>query len=285
MANQAYGGYPPTGAEQGYPFQPGYGQNQMGFPPQPPPPAAFGRPTFPKDDTEAGAAGEWGNFAGLDSKEIRRVFIRKVYSILVVQLLVTFGIIAIFHFTPAVREYVRSPNGQWAYWASYVVFLVTYLALACCKSAGRRFPMNLVLLGFLTLSMGYMMGMISAFYKIESVFLAVGITAFVCLGVTIFSFQTKYDFTSCFGVLFVISLALFGFGIVCLISRSDIMFKVYAGLGAVAFSIFLAVDTQLIVGGKRHEISAEDHIFAAVMLYLDVVYIFMYILSLLGSRE
>ena len=48
---------------------------------------------------------------------------------------------------------------------------------------------------------------------------------------------------------------------------------------------FLAVDTQLIMGGKRHEISAEDHIFAAVMLYIDIVYIFMYILSLLGSRE
>lgn len=66
------------------------------------------------------------------------------------------------------------------------------------------------------------MGMISAFYKIESVFLAVGITAFVCLGVTIFSFQTKYDFTSCIGVMFVVSLALMGFGIVCLISGSPV---------------------------------------------------------------
>jgi len=53
----------------------------------------------------------------------------------------------------------------------------------------------------------------------------------------------------------------------------------------VAFSIFLAVDTQLIMGGKRHEISAEDHVFASVMLYIDVVYIFVFILSLLGNRE
>lgn len=41
----------------------------------------------------------------------------------------------------------------------------------------------------------------------------------------------------------------------------------------------------MISGGKRHEISAEDHIFASIMLYLDVVYIFMYILMLLGKRE
>jgi len=283
---QQPGGYPQYPPQQPgeYPQYPpqqpgGYGQNQMPF--QPPP--VLPRPDYPKDDEHGG--GEWGNFNGLESKDIRRVFIRKVYSILMIQLAITFGIIALFHFTPKVRDYVRSPGGQWLYWTSYVVFLVVYFALICSKRAARRFPLNMILLGILTLSMGYMMGMISAFYKIESVLIAVGITAFVCLGVTLFSFQTKYDFTSCMGVLFVISLALLGFGIICIFTYSRIMYTIYAGLGAVVFSIFLAVDTQLIMGGKRHEISAEDHIFAALMLYIDIVYIFMFILSLLGSRE
>jgi len=117
-----------------------------------------------KIDDEQGT-GEWGTFNGLESKEIRRVFIRKVYSILMIQLLITFGLIALFHFTyvlfsnkiflkinlsrPSIREYVRSPNGQWVYWTSYVVFLVTYIVLVCCKSVGRRFPLNIVLLGIL----------------------------------------------------------------------------------------------------------------------------------------
>jgi len=64
--------------------------------------------------------------------------------------------------------------------------------------------------------------MITAFYNIQSVLIAVGITSFVCLGVTLFSFQTKYDFTSCFGILFVMSLALFGFGIVCIFTYSKV---------------------------------------------------------------
>ncbi|CAF1618951.1 unnamed protein product [Adineta ricciae] len=276
---QQFGGY--AGQPGGYPVPPPnvYGQNTTAYPPPPP---VLPRPDIPKDDEHG--TGEWGNFNGLESKEIRRVFIRKVYSILSIQLLITFGIIALFHFTPSIRGYVRSSEGQWLYWTSYVVFLVTYIALACCRSAGRRFPTNMILLGILTLSMSYMMGMISAFYTIDSVLIAVGITVFVCLGVTLFSFQTKFDFTSCMGVIFVISLALMGFGIVCIFVHSEIMFKIYAGLGAVAFSIFLAVDTQLIMGGKRHEISAEDHIFAALMLYIDVVYIFLYILSLLDDR-
>ncbi|CAF4903339.1 unnamed protein product, partial [Rotaria sp. Silwood2] len=64
-----------------------------------------------------------------------------------------------------------------------------------------------------------------------------------------------------------------------------ILYTIYAGVGAVVFSIFLAVDTQMIMGGKRHEISAEDHVFASLMLYIDIVYIFIYILSLIGNRE
>ncbi|CAF2839810.1 unnamed protein product [Rotaria sp. Silwood2] len=257
----------------------GYGQNEMPF--QAPP--VLPRPNFVKADGQDG--GQWGDFTGLDSKEIRRVFIRKVYTILMIQLSITFGLIALFHFTPPIREYVRSSHGQWLYFASYAVFLVVYIALICSKRAARRFPLNLILLAILTLSMGYMMGMISAYYKIESVLIAVGITAFVCLGVTLFSFQTKYDFTSCFGVLFVISLALLAFGIVCAFTYSRILYTIYAGVGAVVFSIFLAVDTQMIMGGKRHEISAEDHVFASLMLYIDIVYIFIYILSLIGNRE
>ncbi|CAF1410222.1 unnamed protein product [Rotaria magnacalcarata] len=155
--------------------------------------------------------------------------------------------------------------------------------MVCLKNAGRKFPLNFILLGILTLSMGYMvlfnMGMISAHYEFESILIAVGITAFVCLGVTLFSFQTKYDFTSCLGIFFIMSLALLAFGIVCIFTYSRLMYTIYAGLGAVTFSIFLAVDTQLIIGGKRHEIS-EDHVFASLMLYIDVVYIFLLCLAI-----
>jgi len=43
----------------------------------------------------------------------------------------------------------------------------------------------------------------------------------------------------------------------------------------------LVVDTQLIVGGKKRrcQLSPEEHIFGALQLYLDVVYIFLIILS------
>lgn len=48
------------------------------------------------------------------------------------------------------------------------------------------------------------------------------------------------------------------------------------------FLQFLVYDTQLIIGGRRHEISAEEYIYGALQLYVDIVYIFLIILNLVG---
>ena len=48
--------------------------------------------------------------------------------------------------------------------------------------------------------------------------------------------------------------------------------------------LFLLIDTQLIVGGKRHELSIDDYVIGALILYMDIIYIFVYMLKLLGNR-
>lgn len=126
----------------------------------------------------------------------------------------------------------------------------------------------------LTLSMSYMVGMIASFHETESVVMAVGITAVVCFAVVIFSLQvcpsrsqpqlhtlftltilagclwcngnhnaalcflpqTKYDFTSCYGVLFVCLIVLILFGFLCIFIHDRILHIVYAGLGAMLFT-------------------------------------------------
>ena len=50
---------------------------------------------------------------------------------------------------------------------------------------------------------GYMLGTVSSFYETDAVIMAAGITAAVTLGLTLFAFQTKWDFTACGGRLLV----------------------------------------------------------------------------------
>lgn len=80
-------------------------------------------------------------------------------------------------------------------WISLAVLLVTMISLACCEGVRRKSPLNLIVLGIFTLAESFMLGVISSRYTGQEIFLAVGITAAVCLGLTLFAFQTKIDFT------------------------------------------------------------------------------------------
>lgn len=41
-------------------------------------------------------------------------------------------------------------------------------------------------------------------------------------------------------------------------------------------------DTQCIIGGRRIELSPEEYILGALQLYIDIMYIFQYILMFVG---
>ncbi|NWU32021.1 LFG2 protein, partial [Dyaphorophyia castanea] len=199
--------------------------------PFPAPPAAPLHPSWayvdPSTSPSYGSGGYPGDTELLttfswDDRNVRRVFIRKVYAILMVQLLVTVVIVAFFTFCEPVKGYIQT-HSAW-YWASYAVFFVTYLILACCsgpRQQGRpASPVGFVLslpssclpespvpipVGMIPV---WFSRSLCSYYNTKSVLLCLGITALVCLSVTIFSFQSKFDFTSYQGVLFVLLMVL-----------------------------------------------------------------------------
>ncbi|KAF7659188.1 hypothetical protein LDENG_00001680 [Lucifuga dentata] len=220
-----------------------------------------------------------------DDMAIRWIFIRKVYAILMVQLFVTVAIVGLFTFCAPVKFFIQTHPGLYS--VSYLMFLVTYIALSCCGDLRRQFPWNIILLTIFTLSLAFMMGFMSSFYNTKSVVLCLGITALVCLSVTIFSFQSKVDFTSFQGVLFCLCVVM----LLCAITLSIVipfgyvpwLHAIYAVLGAILFTLFLAFDTQLLIGNKRYTISPEEYVFATLNLYLDIIYLFSFLLQIMGG--
>ena len=71
-----------------------------------------------------------------------------------------------------------------------------------CTSAGFTHPWDKVLLGFFTLAESVMVGIACAGIEPNIVFEALGITAALVLALTLFTFQTKYDFMSVGGGLY-----------------------------------------------------------------------------------
>jgi protein lifeguard len=181
-------------------------------------------------------------------------------------------------------RYVRTHPAL--FWIAVAVMFGTMLAMACCGSVRRKAPMNFVFLALFTLAESFLMATAASTYRAEEVVLAVGITAAVCLGLTLFAFQTRWDFTVLGGALFAAALVLMLFGIISMFFPGKTITLVYASAGAFIFSLYLIYDTQMMMGGKhKYSISPEEYIFAALNLYLDIVQIFMHILTIIGATR
>lgn len=265
------GQYPPTGQQ--------YPPLQQPYPGQQPPPYGAA-PAYTEPIPEMSDPG----ISAFSEKSVRNAFIRKVYGLLFCQLMVSIAIVCLFVLHKGVNRYVRNSMGM--FWTAWIATIVIMIAIACCESVRRNYPLNLIMLGLFTLCESYLLGVVSAHYKVDEVLMAMGIVAVLTLAITIFAFQTKIDFTMMSGCLFVALIVLICFGILTIFFHSKIVRLIYACLGALIFGLYLVMDTQMMMGGnKKYSISPEEYIFAALNLYVDIVTLFLYILQIIGIAK
>lgn len=82
--------------------------------------------------------------------------------------------------------------------------------------------------------------------------------------------------------MLVLTFALFLGGILLIFFPSKVGNIIYATAGAIMICIYLVIDVQLAVGGKKHEWTIDDYIFAAICIYVDIINLFLYVLKLIG---
>merc|ERR1719498_1259144 len=93
---------------------------------------------------------------------------------------------------------------------SMAMSIVMMFVFICCPDTMRRSPTNYILLAIFTVAKSVMLGFICIGYTQESVLIAVGITAFVVVALTLFACQTTVDFTGYGPYLFCGLMVLFG---------------------------------------------------------------------------
>src|SRR3954451_12824188 len=142
--------------------------------------------------------------------------------------------------------------------------------------------MNLAFLTAFTALEAYSISVITSMYESRIVLQALIFTFGIFIALTLFACQTKYDFTSWMPYLFggLWALVLFGF-MAAFFPHSSTVELAYSGIGALIFSAYILVDTQLIM---RHY-HVEEEIAAAISLYLDIINLFLNILRILNSQQ
>ena len=124
----------------------------------------------------------------------------------------------------------------------------------------------------------------------KTVFTAAALTAAMVFGLTIYACVTKEDFTESLCGFFIVAVLLCM--IVALIPIYIFVHPLLAHLmwctvGVFIFSFYIIWDTQVIIGGKhKHaEFDVDDYILAAIILYIDIIQLFLYILELTSGGD
>lgn len=216
----------------------------------------------------------------LFNAQVRREFTRKVLLIVTFQLLVTVGVASLFFFVDPIKAYVT--GNLWLLIIAFIVAAGALIAMACSTRARRKFPVNYVFLLLFTFAMAVVVGAITAYYDVDTVGIALAVTAATVFGAFCVATFTKLDLTNKGGFLLA---CLFG---VIVASLIGIFFQntwytfVVSGLSAILFTAYLIYDLQLIMGGHRIAISPDEYIFASINIYLDIVNIFLNVLQMVG---
>lgn len=220
------------------------------------------------------------NYREKINDQMRVGFIRKVYGVITVQLFITFLISSLGLFED-VKEYYK--NNTWPFYTAVIMSFVSLLPLICFKKVAKRVPINYVLLFAFTIFESIMISyLIASVGDWKIVLTAAVLTLGVVSALTAYACTTKDDFTFCGGFLFACLVIMFFLGLFSFLFNE--FFRIlYCSLAVLVFSIYLLVDTQLIMGGFGLEYGIDDYIIAALNVYLDIIQIFVYILSILSS--
>jgi FtsH-binding integral membrane protein len=213
---------------------------------------------------------------------IRKGFIIKSYGILIFNLIIT-GIFICLSFVPkindAIKHFVDGPFFMLFTALFLCVTIFVCIMFSCFTQVARRVPINYILLFSFTLSMSFYCLIFCAFFNPLHVIAALILTLFATIGITVYAMRTTTDFTFLGGILFCFSFVIF---ITIIFYFFIKVTALWLMLGVMCYSLYLIYDTQLIMGNIGISYGIDDYCLAALNLYIDIIYLFIKILEIIG---
>lgn len=214
-------------------------------------------------------------------QQIRKRFLKRVYAILAVQLAATAGLTLTIRSTPALLMAVVKL--QWVLLMASLGFL-SWLGMS--ERARKEAPLNGLLLTGFTLAQGALVGAMTARFPGELVLRAAGATAVATASLSAYAMQTKRDFTMMGGLLSGGLMSLIGLMLIQAFFGGSWANLARIWVGVLIFCAYIVYNTQMMMGGgKKNQLRPDEHIMAAIQLYLDIINLFMYMLQALANSD
>jgi FtsH-binding integral membrane protein len=203
--------------------------------------------------------------------------VRRTYTLVFASILVTIAGAAYAMTSPTMMNAVIAHP--------IITFLCAFVPLMLAQASRNSFPQNIGFVFLFTFAEGLYVAPFIAFAEARSPGIAaqaglLTFTAFAAL--TAYAFISRRDFSAWGSFLFT--------GLIVLVVTGILMYFVggaggytwFAGIGVLLFSGLLVFDTSRL----RNVFGPDDYVLAAVSIYLDLLNMFIFILSLLsGNRK
>ena len=218
--------------------------------------------------------------SSISETSIRLGFIRKVYGILLLQLLLTMVITIFMMYNTSLVSYIYT--NSWILWVDIAIIFIIMILIMCVSKIARKVPINYILLTIFTLGFSLMVGCIAAMTDPAIVLMAAIMTFCVTLALTIYAFYTKTDFTLKGGFLFIFGMVVMVFIVFMCWGSNSTVSTILCAVIVVLYGLYLIYDTQLIMGKHRFKFNVDDYVFAAMVIYVDIIGMFVELMSLMS---
>lgn len=236
---------------------------------------------FRKIDVEGGTTPLYPMM--LESPQLRWAFIRKIYSIITIQLLATVAVAATVVYVRPISTFFTTTGAGLALYILLV--LMPFIMLFPLYYYYQKHPVNLILLGIFTISFAFAIGLTCAYTSGKVILEAAILTAVVVVSLTLYTFwaaKRGYDFNFLGPFLFGAMIILLIFGLVQAffpLGRTSMM--VYGCVASIIFCGYIVFDTDNLI--KRY--SYDEYIWASIALYLDIINLFLSLLSIFRAAD
>ncbi|KAK7359679.1 hypothetical protein VNO77_01641 [Canavalia gladiata] len=221
-------------------------------------------------------------YPGLSSGEnqLRWGFIRKVYGILSVQIVLTTLVSVFTVFYSPINDLLKGNSVL-----LLVLLFLPFIFLIPLLKYQKKHPHNYIFLGLFTLSISSTVGVTCANTDGKIVLEALILTSGVVSSLTAYAFWASKkgkDFSFLGPILFTCLFTLFLTGMMQMFfPLGPMAHAIYGAIGAIIFSGYIVYDTDNLI--KRF--TYDEYIGASVTLYLDILNLFLSILRMLREAN
>lgn len=212
----------------------------------------------------------------INAKNDRSKFIQKVYALVFTQMICTMAIVSTFTMIKTLRENLMN---YYASLACIILCIILGIFSIWFKKIVRKYPFNYIFLYLFTAVFSYPIAYYSSRYSIlgviSSIFVASGISGSLAFA----AYKIRKEFTLIIGLAVGFISGISFFAISLSFSYTSIS---QVGIRMIFISIFIVYlvwDLQLICGGRHNYLSYDDYVISALLIYVDICALFLYVLS------